>query len=50
MALQHLLLDVGQYKAGHSQSCDSGATSVTISEMLRRANRETRSGNANGVK
>ena len=45
-----LLLNVGQYKAGHSQLYDSGTTLATISEILSYANRKTRSGNAKGIK
>lgn len=48
--LSTVVLDVGQYRAGHSQLNESGAALATISEMPGHANRKMRSGNANSIK
>lgn len=48
--LNIVMLDVGQYRAGHSQLCDSGAALAAISEMPGHANRKMRSENVGSVK
>lgn len=50
MAPQPVLLDVEQYRTGHSQSYESGAAFAAIGEMAGHANRKMRSGNANSIK